>query len=204
MGKVVAGATVSLDGYIAGPNESGMEHLFAWFDGGDMELPSVDPNFHARLSEPDYRYMRDFVEGIGVFVIGRRMFDLTDGFGGRHPFDKPIVVVTLSAPALGRRPSRRALHVRDRWAAGGHRAGATDRGRSERLRHARQDREPMPGAGPARRDLDRPRARAARLGRAVVRGAEGSADPPRWAGPARAGVSRHPSAVPGSSALRQA
>jgi hypothetical protein len=26
MGKVVAGGTVSLDGYIAGPNESGFEH----------------------------------------------------------------------------------------------------------------------------------------------------------------------------------
>jgi hypothetical protein len=29
MGKVVAWATVSLDGYIAGPSESGLEHLFA-------------------------------------------------------------------------------------------------------------------------------------------------------------------------------
>ena len=27
MGKVVAGGTVSLDGYIAGSNESGFEHL---------------------------------------------------------------------------------------------------------------------------------------------------------------------------------
>jgi dihydrofolate reductase len=98
MRKVVLGATVSLDGYIAGPNESGFEHLFAWFDGGDRELPSVDPNFHARLSEPDYRYMRDFVHGIGVFVAGRRMFDLTGGWGGRHPFDKSIVVVTHSVP----------------------------------------------------------------------------------------------------------
>jgi dihydrofolate reductase len=98
MGKVVMGATVSLDGYIAGPNESGAEHLFAWFAGGDHEFPSVDPNFHARLSEPDYRYMREYNEGIGVFVIGRRMFDLTDGWGGRHPFDKPIVVVTHSVP----------------------------------------------------------------------------------------------------------
>ena len=35
----------------------------------------MNPDFHIRLSEPDYRYMRDFVEGIGVFVIGRRMFD---------------------------------------------------------------------------------------------------------------------------------
>ena len=98
MGKVMAGATVSLDGYVAGPNESGFEHLFAWFDGGNHELPSLDPNLHIRLTEPDYRYMRDFVEGIGVFVIGRRMFDLNDGWGGRHPFDKPIVVVTHSLP----------------------------------------------------------------------------------------------------------
>jgi dihydrofolate reductase len=100
MGKVVAGATVSLDGYIAGPNESGFEHLFAWFAGGDLELPSVDATFHARLSEPDYRYMREFVENIGVFVIGRRMFDLTDGWRGRHAFDKPIVVVTHSVPEV--------------------------------------------------------------------------------------------------------
>jgi len=33
-----------------------------------------------------------------VFVVGRRLFDLTDGWGGRHPFDKPIVVVTHSVP----------------------------------------------------------------------------------------------------------
>jgi hypothetical protein len=90
MGKVVAEATVSLDGYVAGPNESGFEHLFAWFAGGDFEFPSSDPDFKVRLTEPDHRYMRDVVEGIGVFVIGRRMFDLNDGWGGRHPFDKPM------------------------------------------------------------------------------------------------------------------
>jgi hypothetical protein len=54
MGKVVAEATVSLDGYVAGPNESGFEHLFAWFAGGDFEFPSSDPDFgpadRARLS----------------------------------------------------------------------------------------------------------------------------------------------------------
>ena len=33
-----------------------------------------------------------------MHVIGRRLFDLTDGWGGRHPFDKPIVVVTHSVP----------------------------------------------------------------------------------------------------------
>ncbi len=98
MGKVVAGGTVSLDGYIAGPNESGFEHLFAWFAGGDFELPSVNPDVQFHLSEPDYRYFRDVIEGIGVSVIGRRLFDLTDGWGGRHPFDKPIIVVTHAVP----------------------------------------------------------------------------------------------------------
>jgi dihydrofolate reductase len=98
MGKVVAGATVSLNGYIAGPNESGFEHLFAWFAGGDFEYPSLNPDVKFRLTEPDYRYFRDVNERIGVHVVGRRLFDLTDGWGGRHPFDKPIVVVTHSVP----------------------------------------------------------------------------------------------------------
>ena len=98
MGKVVTGGTVSLDGYIAGPSNSGMEHLFAWFDGGDHEVTSVDPQFRARMSEPDYRFFFDLNERIGAHVIGRRMFDLTDGWGGRHPFDKPIVVVTHAVP----------------------------------------------------------------------------------------------------------
>jgi dihydrofolate reductase len=51
-----------------------------------------------RLSEPDHHYLRDVVDRIGGFVVGRRLFDLTDGWGGRHPFDKPVVVVTHSVP----------------------------------------------------------------------------------------------------------
>jgi dihydrofolate reductase len=99
MGKVAAGGTVSLDGFIAGPSNSGFEHLFAWFDtAGGREFPSVDPNFKIRLAEPDYRFMQDLVDKAGVNVIGRRMFDQVDGWGGRHPFDTPQVVVTHSVP----------------------------------------------------------------------------------------------------------
>ena len=99
MGKVMAGGTVSLDGYIAGPNNSGWDHLFAWFNTpGGREFPSVDPNFKIYLSEPDYRFMKEEVDATGVNVIGRGLFDEMDGFGGRHPFDKPQVVVTHSVP----------------------------------------------------------------------------------------------------------
>jgi dihydrofolate reductase len=98
MGKVTAEATVSLDGYVAGPDGSGSDLLFAWFDGGDVEFPSSDADFKIRHSEPDSRFMHDVVDRIGVFVIGRRMFDEIDGWGGRHPFDLPVVVVTHSPP----------------------------------------------------------------------------------------------------------
>ena len=40
MGKVSAGATMSMDGYIAGPNETGFDLLFQWYGNGDVEIPS--------------------------------------------------------------------------------------------------------------------------------------------------------------------
>jgi dihydrofolate reductase len=98
MGKVTAGATVSLDGYIAGPDETGFEHLFAWFDGGDVPFPSANPNVQFNLTEIDHRYLRSIVDATGAFLVGRRLFDITDGWGGQHPFDKPIVVVTHAEP----------------------------------------------------------------------------------------------------------
>lgn len=98
MGKIVTAATVSLDGYIAGPDETGFEHLFAWFEAGELELPSANPDVRFSLAEPDHRYLRESLENVGVFVVGRRLFDLTDGWGGTHPLDKPVVVVTHTAP----------------------------------------------------------------------------------------------------------
>ena len=38
MSKVYTGASMSLDGYIAGPGESGFEHLFKWYGNGDVEV----------------------------------------------------------------------------------------------------------------------------------------------------------------------
>lgn len=98
MGKVVTAATVSLDGYIAGPYETGLDLLFAWFDGGNFELKTAIPDIRIMLSEPDHRYMRDFFESIGAFVCGRRLFDQNDGWGGTHPLGVPVVIVTHHVP----------------------------------------------------------------------------------------------------------
>jgi len=98
MGKVITGASVSLDGYIAGPEESGFEHLFAWYGAGDVEFPSTHPEIPFALTAPDHAYLKEFVDRIGVLVVGRRLFDMTDGWGGIHPLDRPVVVVTHRVP----------------------------------------------------------------------------------------------------------
>ena len=48
MGKIVTAASVSLDGYIAGPEETGFEHLFAWYGAGEIEFPSTHPEIPFR------------------------------------------------------------------------------------------------------------------------------------------------------------
>ncbi len=98
MATVVCGASMSLDGYIAGPEESGFEHLFAWYEAGDRTYPSTHPEVRFSLTDVDYDHVSAYLDAVGVFVVGRRLFDLTDGWGGVHPFDRPIVVVTHHIP----------------------------------------------------------------------------------------------------------
>lgn len=98
MGKVTTSASVSLDGFIAGPGETGFEHLFAWYEAGEVEYPSQLDGVRFSLTPADHAYLTAAVERIGVFVVGRRLFDLTDGWTGRHPLDKPVVVVTHALP----------------------------------------------------------------------------------------------------------
>lgn len=44
MVKVLAQASVSLDGYIAGPDGSGFDRLFAWCTAGDVDTPTAQPD----------------------------------------------------------------------------------------------------------------------------------------------------------------
>lgn len=98
MSKVVTGASVSLDGYVAGPEETGFDHLFAWYNAGDVDFPSTHPEIPFRLTATDHAYLKEFADSTGVFVVGRQLFNLTNGWGGIHPLDKPIVVVTHKVP----------------------------------------------------------------------------------------------------------
>jgi hypothetical protein len=53
MTTVYTGASMSIDGYIAGPNEAGFEHLFQWYGNGDVEVTTGDPNMTLRMTHRD-------------------------------------------------------------------------------------------------------------------------------------------------------
>lgn len=43
-------------------------------------------------------YLKEFIDGAGALVVGRRVFDYSDGWGGSHPLGVPVFVVTHSIP----------------------------------------------------------------------------------------------------------
>ena len=99
MSKVYAQASVSLDGFIAGPNGTGFDRLFAWCTAGTVETPTKQPDrLTYRTNAATAAYLRDLLEGTGALVIGRRLFDATNGWNGSHPLGKPVFVVTHEPP----------------------------------------------------------------------------------------------------------
>jgi dihydrofolate reductase len=97
MGKVVASASMSLDGYIAKADNT-IGHLFDWLQIGDVELRTINPDITLHLNQESFDYLQGWLSKIGALVCGRTLFDFTDGWGGRHTMDVPVVVVTHEAP----------------------------------------------------------------------------------------------------------
>src|SRR5712675_893515 len=102
MSKVVIDMTMSLDGFVAGPDDGkqnplgthdGM-HLFDWYFSGTKELH--DPLFRPAPGPNTEEVERMFAES-GAFIFGRRTYDITNGWNGRHPVKGvPVFVLTHS------------------------------------------------------------------------------------------------------------
>ena len=97
MGKVVSHMTMSLDGFIADPHD-GVEELFGWYEAGTVTVPSADERWSFRVDERSAQMLREILAATGALVCGRRLFDLTSGWGDRHPVGAPVVVVTHRPP----------------------------------------------------------------------------------------------------------
>jgi dihydrofolate reductase len=104
MGKVVFNMTVSLDGFVAGPNDGpenglgdGGDALFTWYTTGDTEVPISDGNMTLMVSAQSAKLLQEAMAGYGSGVWGRRTFDIAHAWGG-HPPGRPCFIVTHSAP----------------------------------------------------------------------------------------------------------
>ena len=97
MAKVLAGITMSLDGYITRPNDGlgaglgeGGERLHysvfggPWSYDGDRGSPAA----------VDQQYLDEVFGSAGAWIVGRTMHDVVDGWGEDPGFGVPVFVVT--------------------------------------------------------------------------------------------------------------
>ncbi len=98
MGKVIAGFSMSLDGFVAAPNDSPEPYIFDWYDTGNVRFGWPGNEMESHVMAASAAYLRELVEQTGALVVGRRVFDLTDGWAGRHPIGVPVFVVSHRGP----------------------------------------------------------------------------------------------------------
>ena len=89
MSKVIMHAVVSVDGFIADDNDD-VGPLFDWYFNGDHPLEHLG----MRLSSASYDYTRPLWDSIGATVMGRRLFDQTNGWEAKPPAGDHLVVVS--------------------------------------------------------------------------------------------------------------
>jgi dihydrofolate reductase len=102
MSATVLYMSVSLDGFIAGPNETldnglgdGGERLHDWFmTGGDIDLEAT-----RRLRGVNGKVVDEFMS-TGAVVAGRGTFEPAGGWGGDHHDGVPIFIVARHAPGI--------------------------------------------------------------------------------------------------------
>lgn len=99
MGNVGTGFSMSLDGFVAGPNDE-VDHVFAWMYQGssDLTLQSGGEDLDLKVTSEGADIFEQATAMNGALVAGRRLFDITNGWGGKHPIGVPVVVVTHSIP----------------------------------------------------------------------------------------------------------
>jgi dihydrofolate reductase len=95
--KVLTHMCMSLDGFVAQPDDDPAE-LFDWYFDGDTEVPSAQETMTFTVDAASASMLRELTTGCGAIVAGRRLFDQADGWGDNHPAGAPVVVVTHRPP----------------------------------------------------------------------------------------------------------
>jgi dihydrofolate reductase len=96
MGKVVFNMSMSLDGFIAGPNDE-VDRLFSWYFSGDTDFPVQGGRLVLKLSKESGKLFEEAMRMNGAMVAGRRMFNVAGAWGGNPPI-APCFILTHNPP----------------------------------------------------------------------------------------------------------
>lgn len=98
MTKIGAAITMSVDGYITGPNDGpgkglgeGGERLHHWVFGGPWTYENEPQGGPAG---EDAEYLAAMTARVGAIIVGRNMYEAAEHWGDKNPFGMPVFVVT--------------------------------------------------------------------------------------------------------------
>lgn len=97
MPRIKAQAIMSLDGYVA-KRDNTIGHLFDWLQNGDVAIATPAGDFTVHLNPASVAHWTAWTASLGAIVCGRELFDVAQGWQGRHTLDVPVVVVTHHPP----------------------------------------------------------------------------------------------------------
>jgi dihydrofolate reductase len=97
MAKVLAGFSMSLDGFIAARDDT-VPHIFDWYGNGAVRFDWPGNDMVSNVTPASATYLQELVDRTGALVVGRRLFDITDGWAGHHPIGAPVFVVSHRGP----------------------------------------------------------------------------------------------------------
>jgi dihydrofolate reductase len=72
--------------------------LFDWYGNGDVTWSFPGANDEARITKASTDFMRSHYREMAAVVIGRRLFDLTNGRNGKPAAGEHVFVVTHQRP----------------------------------------------------------------------------------------------------------
>jgi dihydrofolate reductase len=98
MSKVFAGITMSIDGYVAGPNDGpgkglgdGGERLHYWVFGGPW---TYDDEPKGEPVGEDATWLEELTARAGAVISGRNTYEAARHWGDENPWNLPVFIVT--------------------------------------------------------------------------------------------------------------
>ena len=107
MSKVIFNISMSLDGFVAGPNDEA-DRIHRWYISGDTDLFGV-----FKVSSASAELIQEASRTVGAMVTGRRNFDISQAWNGNPPLGVHHFVVTHRIPQEWVKPGSPFTFVTD-------------------------------------------------------------------------------------------